>query len=81
MRCWFENALEATEVHGTAQVGFTGHYKRPIVCTSKYFLTIGTHSSMGSKKGAAGVDNTFRKTWDKAAYADKAIEREKGVRI
>lgn len=35
---------------------------------------------MASNKGAAGVDNTSRKTWDKAEYADKAKEREKQVR-
>lgn len=36
---------------------------------------------MASKSGAAGVDNTSRKTWDKAEFADKAKEREKKVDI
>lgn len=35
---------------------------------------------MASSKGAAGVDNTSRKTWDKAEFADKASERDKKVR-
>ena len=34
---------------------------------------------MAPKKGVAGVDNTFRKTWDKDEYEDKAKEREKLV--
>ncbi|KAL4514908.1 hypothetical protein Ndes2526A_g03741 [Nannochloris sp. 'desiccata'] len=32
---------------------------------------------MSSKKAPTGVVNTFRKTWDKEEYADKAKEREK----
>jgi hypothetical protein len=35
---------------------------------------------MSSKKAPTGVVNTFRKTWDKAEFADKAKEREKKVR-
>jgi hypothetical protein len=33
-----------------------------------------------SKKAIAGVNNTFRKTWDKSEYAEKAEQREKEVR-
>ena len=29
------------------------------------------------KKAKAGVDNTFRRTWDKDEYEDKAASREK----
>ena len=36
---------------------------------------------MASKSWAACVDNTSRKTWDKAEYADKAKERQKTVSI
>ena len=31
------------------------------------------------KKAAAGVDNTFRRTWDKEEFAEKAAKREKQV--
>jgi len=34
---------------------------------------------MSSKKAVAGVDNTFRKTWDKDEFEDKAKAREKKV--
>lgn len=30
---------------------------------------------------AAGVDNTFRRTWDTSEYEEKAAEREAKVRI
>ena len=29
------------------------------------------------KKAKSGVDNTFRRTWDKDEYEDKAASREK----
>ena len=29
------------------------------------------------KKSASGIDNTFRRTWDKDEYEDKAADREK----
>lgn len=32
-----------------------------------------------NKKAIAGVDNTFRKTWDKGEYEDKAKERKQKV--
>ena len=32
-----------------------------------------------SKKGVAGVDNTFRRTWDASEFEDKAKQREKRV--
>lgn len=35
---------------------------------------------MKKGSGAAGVDNTARRTWDKAEYAEKAEAREKEVR-
>ena len=38
-------------------------------------------NTMSSKKAPTGVVNTFRKTWDKEEYADKAKEREKNVRF
>ncbi len=34
-----------------------------------------------AKKGKSGVDNTFRRTWDKEDFAEKAAKREKEVRI
>ena len=33
-----------------------------------------------AKKGKSGVDNTFRRTWDKEDFAEKAAKREKEVR-
>jgi hypothetical protein len=36
---------------------------------------------MSSKKAPTGVVNTFRKTWDKEEYADRAKERERKVQI
>ncbi len=32
-----------------------------------------------AKKGKSGVDNTFRRTWDKDDFAEKAAKREKEV--
>ncbi len=32
-----------------------------------------------AKKGKSGVDNTFRRTWDKEDFAEKAAKREKEV--
>ena len=32
-----------------------------------------------AKKGKSGVDNTFRRTWDKESYAERAAKREKEV--
>lgn len=32
-----------------------------------------------AKKGKSGVDNTFRRTWDKDDFTDKAAKREKEV--
>lgn len=32
-----------------------------------------------AKKGKAGVDNTFRRTWDKEDFAERAAKREKEV--
>ena len=32
-----------------------------------------------AKKGKAGVDNTFRRTWDKEDFAQRAAKREKEV--
>ncbi len=32
-----------------------------------------------SKKAVAGVDNTFRRTWDTKEYEEKAKQREKEV--
>ena len=31
------------------------------------------------KKGKSGVDNTFRRTWDKESYSERAAKREKEV--
>ena len=33
-----------------------------------------------AKKGKSGVDNTFRRTWDKEDFAEKAAKREKEVK-
>lgn len=33
-----------------------------------------------AKKGKSGVDNTFRRTWDKESYSERAAKREKEVR-
>ena len=33
-----------------------------------------------AKKGKSGVDNTFRRTWDKSDYAERAAKREKEVK-
>lgn len=33
-----------------------------------------------AKKGKAGVDNTFRRTWDKEDFAQRAAKREKEVK-
>lgn len=33
-----------------------------------------------AKKGKSGVDNTFRRTWDKEDFAEKAAKREREVR-
>ena len=30
-----------------------------------------------AKKGKSGVDNTFRRTWDKEEFAQRAAKREK----
>ena len=32
-----------------------------------------------AKKGKAGVDNTFRRTWDKEDFAQRAAKREQEV--
>ena len=32
-----------------------------------------------AKKGKSGVDNTFRRTWDKESYSERAAKREKEV--
>ena len=32
-----------------------------------------------AKKGKSGVDNTFRRTWDKDSYSERAAKREKEV--
>ena len=34
-----------------------------------------------AKKGKAGVDNTFRRTWDKQEFAERAAKREKEVSL
>jgi hypothetical protein len=37
-------------------------------------------SDKKKKLAAAGVDNTYRRTWDKSEFEDKAKERESKVR-
>lgn len=34
-----------------------------------------------AKKGKSGVDNTFRRTWDKESYSERAAKREKEVQV
>ena len=34
-----------------------------------------------AKKAKSGVDNTFRRTWDKESFAAKAAQREREVRV